>query len=110
MVVQDFNVMVVFNLNIYYIVVDGGIYIDEVEVKGIVLVLVIYLDGEDWGFGCMDMVEIFECFDVDVVQGVKEDFLQCDFYDVFVVGVGFVGVVVVVYVVCKGICIVMVGF
>jgi len=86
-VVQDLNAMAVLNPNIHHTAVDGGTHTDEVEAKGIASVPAIYLDGEDWGSGRMDMAEILERLDADAAQGAKEDLSQRDPYDVLVVGV-----------------------
>ena len=75
-VVQDLNAMAVLNPNIHHTAVDGGTHTDEVEAKGIASVPAIYLDGEDWGSGRMDMAEILERLDADAAQGAKEDLSQ----------------------------------
>lgn len=91
-VVQALNAMAVLNPNIHHTAVDGGTHTDEVEAKGIASVPAIYLDGEDWGSGRMDMAEILERLDADAAQGAKEDLSQRDPYDVLVVGAGPAGV------------------
>lgn len=108
-VVQDLNAMAVLNPNIHHTAVDGGTHTDEVEAKGIASVPAIYLDGEDWGSGRMDMAEILERLDADAAQGAKEDLSQRDPYDVLVVGAGPAGAAAAVYAARKGIRTAMVG-
>lgn len=94
--------MSVFNFGIIYIMIDGVVFKEEVESKDIMVVLIVYLNGEFFGSGCM----IFEEILVKMGNGLDVlEFFDKDLYDVFVVGGGFVGVSVVIYVVCKGICI-----
>ena len=108
-VVQDLNAMAVLNPNIHHTAVDGGTHTNEVEAKGIASVPAIYLDGEDWGSGRMDMAEILERLDADAAQGAKEDLSQRDPYDVLVVGAGPAGAAAAVYAARKGIRTAMVG-
>ena len=108
-VVQALNAMAVLNPNIHHTAVDGGTHTDEVEAKGIASVPAIYLDGEDWGSGRMDMAEILERLDADAAQGAKEDLSQRDPYDVLVVGAGPAGAAAAVYAARKGIRTAMVG-
>lgn len=94
--------MSVLNLNIMYMMIDGVVYKLEVESKNIMVVLIVYLNGEFFGSGCMMFEEIF----VKMGSGVDVfEFVDKELFDVFVVGGGFVGVSVVIYIVCKGICI-----
>ena len=72
-VVQALNAMAVLNPNIHHTAVEGGTHTDEVEAKGIASVPAIYLDGEDWGSGRMDMAEILERLDANAAQGAKEN-------------------------------------
>lgn len=92
--------MSVLNLNIMYMMIDGVVYKVEVESKNIMVVLIVYLNGEFFGSGCMMFEEIF----VKMGSGIDVfEFVDKELFDVFVVGGGFVGVSVVIYIVCKGI-------
>lgn len=100
-VVQALNAMAVLNPNIHHTAVEGGTHTDEVEA--------IYLDGEDWGSGRMDMAEILERLDANAAQGAKENLSERDPYDVLVVGAGPAGAAAAVYAARKGIRTAMVG-
>lgn len=97
--------MVVFNFNVCYVVIDGVLFQDEVEVCKIMVVFSVYLNGEVFGQGCMGLEEILSKIDINVGVCQVEKINVKDVFDVLVVGGGLVGVVVVIYVVCKGICI-----
>lgn len=104
-VVQVLNLVVVFNLCIQYVVIDGVLFQDEVEKCEIMLVLIVYFNGEVFDQGCMILEQIVVKLDINVGRCDVEKIVVKDVFDVLVVGGGLVGVVVVIYVVCKGICI-----
>lgn len=108
-VVQALNAMAVLNPNIHHTAVEGGTFTEEVESKGIASVPAIYLDGEDWGSGRMDMAEILDRLDSEAAAGAKEDLSQREPYDVLVVGAGPAGAAAAVYAARKGIRTAMVG-
>lgn len=108
-VVQVLNLMSVLNLCIKYIVIDGGIFQNEIIDCNVMGVLVVFVNGKEFGQGCMMLIEIVVKIDIGVEKCVVEELNKCDVYDVLIVGFGLVGVVVVIYFVCKGICIGLMG-
>jgi len=58
-VVQALNMMAVLNPNITHTMVDGGVYTDEVRSKDIMAVPSIYLNGEFFASGRMELGEYF---------------------------------------------------
>jgi len=59
-VVQALNTMSILNPNISHTMIDGAAYKDEVEDRDIMAVPSIYLNGEFFGSGRMDIEEILE--------------------------------------------------
>lgn len=108
-VVQVLNLMSVLNLCIKYIVIDGGIFQNEIIDCNVMGVLVVFVNGKEFGQGCMMLIEIVVKIDIGVEKCAVEELNKCDVYDVLIVGFGLVGVVVVIYFVCKGICIGLMG-
>src|SRR5699024_9442368 len=57
-VVQALNVMAVLNPNVTHTMVEGGAFKEEVESKNIMGVPTIFLNGEEWGSGRMELDDI----------------------------------------------------
>jgi alkyl hydroperoxide reductase subunit F len=57
-VVQALNLMAVLNPRVRHVAVDGGLYQDEVEARQIMAVPTIYLNGQPFGSGRMELPEI----------------------------------------------------
>ncbi|MCT4785149.1 alkyl hydroperoxide reductase subunit F [Exiguobacterium aestuarii] len=99
-VVQALNVMSVLNPNITHTMIDGAAFKDEVEVKEIMAVPTVFLNGESFGNGRMSLEEIL------AKLGTGPDasaFSDKDPYDVLVVGGGPAGASAAVYAARKGI-------
>lgn len=99
-VVQALNLMSVLNPNITHTMVDGAVFKDEVESKGIMAVPTVHLNGEEFGGGRMTLEEILGKLGSSVDPAeltAKEPF------DVLVVGGGPAGASAAVYAARKGI-------
>ncbi len=102
-VVQALNMMSVINPNITHVMVEGGMYQDEIKEKEIMSVPTIYLNGEVFGAGRMELEEILVKIDTGAVAREAKKLDQKAPYDVLVVGGGPAGASAAIYAARKGI-------
>ena len=57
-VVQALTLMAMYNPHVNATLIEGGAFKDEVEKRGVMAVPAVFLDGEMWGSGKMDVAEI----------------------------------------------------
>ncbi|CAD5372224.1 alkyl hydroperoxide reductase, F52a subunit, FAD/NAD(P)-binding [Rubrivivax sp. A210] len=102
-VVQALNLMAVINPRVRHVAIDGGLFQAEVDERQIMAVPTVYLNGQPFGSGRMELAEILAKVDTgsaarDAAKlGAKEDF------DVLIVGGGPAGAAAAVYAARKGI-------
>ncbi len=102
-VVQALNLMAVLNPRVQSVVIDGGLFQQEVADRQVMAVPMVFLNGGHFGQGRMDVEEIVKKLDTgaaarDAVKlGAKEA------YDVLIVGGGPAGAAAAVYAARKGI-------
>ena len=102
-VVQAMNMMAVINPNITHVMIDGALYQDEVKAREIMSVPTIYLNGEVFGAGRMELDEILLKIDTGAsAREAKKLDAQAP-YDVLVVGGGPAGASAAIYAARKGI-------
>ncbi len=99
-VVQAINIMSVLNPNITHTMVEGGAYREEVESKDIMAVPSVYLNGEFFESGRMELEQILERLDV---SADASEFSDKEPFDVLVVGGGPSGASAAIYAARKGI-------
>jgi len=102
-VVQAMNMMAVINPNITHTMVEGGLYQDEIKAKEIMSVPTIYLNGEVFGAGRMELEEILVKIDTGAVAREAKKLDEKAPYDVLVVGGGPAGASAAIYAARKGI-------
>ena len=102
-VVQALNLMAVLNPRIKHVAVDGGLFQDEVEQRQIMAVPSIFLNGQPFGNGRMEIAEILK--KVDTGSGARDaaKLAQKGAFDVLIVGGGPAGAAAAVYAARKGI-------
>jgi alkyl hydroperoxide reductase subunit F len=102
-VVQALNLLAVLNPRIQSVVIDGGLYQQEVADRQVLAVPMIFLNGEHFGQGRMDVEEIVKKLDTGAAarDAVKLNAKQA--YDVLIVGGGPAGAAAAVYAARKGI-------
>lgn len=99
-VVQAFNIMSVVNPNISHTMVEGGMFKNEVESKGIMSVPTVYKDGKAFTSGRASIEQL-----LDLITGpLKEEaFDDKDIFDVLVIGGGPAGNSAAIYAARKGV-------
>jgi NADH-dependent peroxiredoxin subunit F len=102
-VVQALNMMSVINPNITHVMVEGGLYQEEIKAKEIMSVPTIYLNGEIFGAGRMELEEILVKIDTGAVAREAKKLDEKEPYDVLVVGGGPAGASAAIYAARKGI-------
>ncbi len=99
-VVQSLNLMSVLNPHITHTMIDGAMYQDEVQAKDIMNVPTVYLNGELFGGGRMEVEDILK------KMGTSEDpslLSNKEPFDVLVIGGGPAGASAAIYAARKGI-------
>ncbi|WP_084581990.1 alkyl hydroperoxide reductase subunit F [Sphingomonas azotifigens] len=102
-VVQALNLMAVLNPNIRHVAIDGALFKDEVEGRKIMAVPTVYLNGEPFASGRMDLEQIVAKIDTGAEARAAEKIKQKDPFDVLVVGGGPAGAAAAIYTARKGI-------
>ena len=102
-VVQALNLMAVLNPRVQSVVIDGGLYQKEVEARQILAVPMVFLNGELFGQGRMDVEEIVSKLDTGAAARDAVKLNAKEAYDVLIVGGGPAGAAASVYAARKGI-------
>jgi alkyl hydroperoxide reductase subunit F len=101
--VQALNLMSVINPNIRYTMIDGALFQDEVNERKIMAVPTIFLNGQHFGQGRMDLEEILAKLDAGAAARAAEKIAKKKVFDVLVVGGGPAGASAAIYAARKGI-------
>lgn len=102
-VVQSLNMMATINPNITHTMIEGGLYQDEVKARNIMSVPTIFLNGEEFGAGRMDIDQILPKIDIGAVAREAKKLDAKAPYDVLVIGGGPAGASAAIYAARKGI-------
>ena len=102
-VVQAINLMAVLNPRIRHTAIDGGVFQKEVEERQILAVPLVFLNGEVFSSGRMELAEILAKVDTGAAQRAAAGLSQKEPYDVLIVGGGPAGAAAAVYAARKGI-------
>lgn len=102
-VVQALNLMAVLNPRIRHVAIDGGLYQDEVEQRQIMAVPMVFLNGQPFGSGRMEIGEILAKIDTGAAARDAAKLAKKDVFDVLIVGGGPAGAAAAVYAARKGI-------
>ncbi|UVE17568.1 alkyl hydroperoxide reductase subunit F [Pseudomonas sp. LS44] len=102
-VVQALNLMAVLNPNIRNVSIDGALFQEEVERRQVMAVPSIYLNGEVFASGRMEVKEILAKIDTGAANRDAEKMNAKDAFDVLVVGGGPAGAAAAIYAARKGI-------
>ncbi len=102
-VVQALNLMAVLNPRIRHVAIDGGLFQSEVEARQIMAVPAVFLNGQPFGSGRMELAEILAKVDTGAAARDAERLAQQAAFDMLVVGGGPAGAAAAVYAARKGI-------
>jgi NADH-dependent peroxiredoxin subunit F len=102
-VVQALNLMAVLNPRVQSVVIDGGLYQQEVAERQILAVPMVFLNGELFGQGRMEVEEIVAKLDTGAAARDAMTLGAKAPYDVLIVGGGPAGAAAAVYAARKGI-------
>jgi alkyl hydroperoxide reductase subunit F len=102
-VVQALNAMSVLNPRISHVAIDGALFQDEVESRGVMAVPTVFLDGEPFDQGRMTLEQILDRLDTSSGERRAAEIRGKEPFDVLVVGAGPAGVSSAVYAARKGI-------
>ena len=102
-VVQALNLMAVLNPRVRHVAIDGGLFQDEVATRQIMAVPSVFLNGQPFGSGRMELGEILSKVDTDSSARDAARLAQKDPFDVLIIGGGPAGAAAAVYAARKGI-------
>ena len=102
-VVQALTLMSVFNPRISHTAIDGALFKHAVEARKIMAVPSVWLNGEAWGSGRMEIDEILAKLDTGAAARAAEAIKAKDAFEVLVVGGGPAGAASAIYTARKGI-------
>ena len=102
-VVQALNLMAVLNPGVDATMVDGALFQNEVEARGIMAVPAVFVNGEPFGQGRMTLEEILAKLDTGAAAKAAEALDAKAPFDVLVVGGGPAGAAAAIYAARKGI-------
>src|SRR5690554_420215 len=102
-VVQALNLMAVLNPNIRHVAIDGALFQDEVEERQVMSVPMVFLNGEMFAQGRMDVEEILAKVDTGSAERDAAKMNEKDAFDVLVIGGGPAGAAASIYSARKGI-------
>ena len=102
-VVQALNLMAIYNPGVQHVMIDGALYQDEINARQIMAVPTMFLNGEHFGQGRMELAEILAKVDTSGVEREAERISAKAPFDVLVVGGGPAGSSAAIYAARKGI-------
>ncbi len=102
-VVQALNLMAALNPNVEHAAIDGASFRQEVEERQVMAVPTIYLNGERFGQGRMELAEILAKVDTGAVKRRAEELSAKPPFDMLIIGGGPAAAAAAVYAARKGI-------
>ena len=102
-VVQALSLMAILNPKIKTTVIEGGAFQDEVTQRQIMAVPMVFLNGQVFGSGRMEVAEIVAKLDTNSAEREAAKMKAKEAYDVLIVGGGPAGAAAAVYAARKGI-------
>jgi alkyl hydroperoxide reductase subunit F len=101
-VVQALNLMAILNVDIEHVMVDGGLFQDEVAQKEVMAVPTVFANDAQFTQGRMSVDEILAKVDTESVARAAARLADAEPFDVLVVGAGPAGATAAIYAARKG--------
>jgi NADH-dependent peroxiredoxin subunit F len=108
-VVQSLNILAARSASVSHVAVDGALFQAEVEKREILAVPSVYLNGELFGQGRMELEELLAKLDKSVAERTTKALSDKGVFDMLIVGGGPAGAAAAVYGARKGIAVGMVA-
>lgn len=102
-VIQAINIMAALNPGVSHVAIDGAMFREEVEARKVMAVPAVYLNGEPFGQGRMDLSQIMAKLDTGSIARAAEKIAAKEPFEVLVVGGGPAGAAAAIYAARKGI-------
>lgn len=102
-VVQALNLMSVLNPRISHVAIDGALFKDEVDARKVMAVPTVFLNGEPFASGRMELEQIVAKIDSGAEARAAEKIKAQDPFEVLIVGGGPAGAAAAIYAARKGI-------
>jgi len=102
-VVQALNLMSIVNPSITHVAIDGAVFPQEAEERGVLAVPMVFRNGELFGSGRMTLEEIVGKLDSRAAASAAASLSEEDPFDVLVIGGGPAGASAAIYAARKGI-------
>ena len=102
-VVQALNLMSVLNPRISHVAIDGALFKEEVDARKVMAVPTVYLNGEPFASGRMELEQIVAKIDSGAEARAAEKIKAQDPFEVLVIGGGPAGAAGAIYAARKGI-------
>ena len=102
-VIQAINIMAALNPSVSHVAIDGAMFREEVETRKVMAVPAIYLNGELFSQGRMDLSQIMAKLDTGTVARAAEKIDAKEPFEVLIVGGGPAGAAAAIYTARKGI-------
>jgi alkyl hydroperoxide reductase subunit F len=102
-VVQGLNTIAALNSDVKVTSIDGSLFKEEVDAREVMSVPMVFLNGEVFSSGRMDLQQILAKLDTGAEARMAEEIKDKDAFDVLIVGGGPAGAASAVYAARKGI-------
>jgi alkyl hydroperoxide reductase subunit F len=102
-VVQALNLMAILNPRIRHVSIDGGLFPAEIEARKVMAVPTVFLNGEPFASGRMELEQIVARLDTAAEARAAEKIRAREPFDVLVIGGGPAGAAAAIYAARKGI-------
>ncbi|MDE2451989.1 MAG: thioredoxin family protein, partial [Burkholderiales bacterium] len=101
--VQALNLLALLNPGVRHVAIDGALFRDEVEARAVMAVPSVFLNGQAFGSGRMEIGEILARIDSGAAARAAARLARQEPFDVLIVGGGPAGAAAAVYAARKGI-------
>ena len=102
-VIQAINIMAALNPGVSHVAIDGAMFREEVETRKVMAVPAVYLNGEPFGQGRMNLSQIMAKLDTGTIARAAKKIAAKEPFEVLVVGGGPAGAAAAIYAARKGI-------